>query len=244
MAALNHGQARPLPGKVLVCLANSRKTSGRCLAGKELSGDRVGAWIRPISQRPTHEIAPAECSLQTGGMPTLLDLVRVPLLDARPGAHQPENHLIQPGRPWQRTGRMPVARIRELLDEPTHLWLNGSSSYYNLNDRVLLTEAARLDGSLLFVALEDVEIRVFDRGRRFGDAAAQRKVQAVFRYRGTDHRLWVTDPVIERKYLARPDGRYPVGEALATISLGDPYEGYCYKLVAALLTPERLGGMA
>lgn len=244
MAALSHGQARPLPGRVLVCLANSRKTSGRCIAGKEYVAGRVGSWIRPVSQRPSHEIAPHECCLQAGDGPKLLDLIQVPLLNARPEAHQPENHLIHPGQPWQRMGQLPACRAHDLLDEPASLWLNGSSTYYNLNDRVLITEAGTMGGSLLFVALQDVTIRVFDKGRRFGDVTAHRKVQAEFRYRGTAYRFWVTDPVIERAYLAGPDGSFSIGDALATISLGDPFDGYCYKLVAALLTPERLGGMA
>jgi hypothetical protein len=43
---------------------------------------------------------------------------------------------------------------------------------------------------------------------------------------------------VERTYLARDDGRYQIGECFATISLGEPHEGYCYKLVAALITPD------
>ena len=36
--------------KRIVCLANSRKRGGRCVAGKELLADgRAGGWIRPVS---------------------------------------------------------------------------------------------------------------------------------------------------------------------------------------------------
>lgn len=49
----------------------------------------------------------------------------------------------------------------------------------------------------------------------------------------------MTDPLVERKYLAGSNGEYPIGECFVTVSLGESYEGYCYKLVAALITPDR-----
>ena len=49
------------------------------------------------------------------------------------------------------------------------------------------------------------------------------------------YRLRVTDPVYERQYLQQPDGYYPVGECFLTISLGEPFQGYSYKLIAAII---------
>jgi hypothetical protein len=48
--------------------------------------------------------------------------------------------------------------------------------------------------------------------------------------------LWVTDPLIERQYLAGENGDYAVGECFITVSLGEPLEGFCYKLVATVIT--------
>jgi len=48
----------------------------------------------------------------------------------------------------------------------------------------------------------------------------------------------VTDPVVERQYLARRNGSYPVPTALLCTSLGEVYEGHAYKLVATVITPE------
>ncbi len=50
-----------------------------------------------------------------------------------------------------------------------------------------------------------------------------------------DYRLWVTDPRYERAYLAKPDGDYEIGEAFLTVSLGEPYNNACYKLIAAII---------
>jgi len=43
--------------KRLVCLANSRKLSGRCVAGRELSGGRPIGWVRPVSARENEEVS-------------------------------------------------------------------------------------------------------------------------------------------------------------------------------------------
>jgi hypothetical protein len=41
--------------KRLVCLANSRKSGGRCIAGRELLTGNLGEWIRPVSDRKNEE---------------------------------------------------------------------------------------------------------------------------------------------------------------------------------------------
>ena len=40
------------------------------------------------------------------------------------------------------------------------------------------------------------------------------------------------------RYLAKLDGTYDVGECYLTISLGEPYQRACYKLVAAIIECE------
>ncbi len=47
--------------------------------------------------------------------------------------------------------------------------------------------------------------------------------------------FWVTAPEYEKQYLAKPDGNYKAGKCYLTISLGEPYEGFCYKLIAAII---------
>jgi hypothetical protein len=64
-------------------------------------------------------------------------------------------------------------------------------------------------------------------------------VQGRFRHEGVDYHLWVTDPVYERAYLAKPDGDYSIGDSFITVSLGEPHNGYGYKLIAAII--ERVG---
>ena len=39
----------------------------------------------------------------------------------------------------------------------------------------------------------------------------------------------------ERKYLLKPDGEYKIGESFLTISLGEPFNEACYKLIATVI---------
>ena len=69
--------------------------------------------------------------------------------------------------------------------------------------------------------------------------AFARRVQGRFKHAGNRYYLWVTDPVYERQYLAKLDGDYQIGECFFTVSLGEPYGGACYKLIASIITGER-----
>lgn len=222
--------------KRLVCLANSRKLSGRCVAGKELIDEVAGPWVRPVSDRPKEEVSEDERQYEDGSDPRVLDIIDVPLTAPRPKAYQSENWLLEPEEYWKRAGRITWHALYALADDPPSLWLNGSSTVAGLNDRVALANAEQLGGSLYLLHIGALQLRVFAPGAAFGNP--KRRVQALFAHRGTSYRLWVTDPLVAREYLARDDGHYQVGECFATISLGEPHEGYCYKLVAALITPD------
>lgn len=88
--------------KTIVCLAKSIKHGGYCIAGKELVDNRFAGWIRPVSDREDEEIRSAECRCDDGTELRLLDVVTIPLLEARPSAYQIENHLIDANQRWRR----------------------------------------------------------------------------------------------------------------------------------------------
>ncbi len=80
--------------KRIVCLANSRKYSERCVAGLEVEGTQLSNWVRPVSRLPMGELGLSERKLTDGSDPALLDILEVPLLGLRPLGCQTENHLI------------------------------------------------------------------------------------------------------------------------------------------------------
>lgn len=223
----------------IVCLANSRKHSGRCIAGKEVLPNGYGVWIRPVSARPSAEVSEEERRFENGEDPRVLDIIDVPLIAAVPILHQTENHIIAPDCYWAKKGRPPWDEVKNLIDTPDSLWSNGDSTYYGVNDRVTVEQAATMTYSLLLIEPENPKISVQTEGAEFGNP--RRRVRANFTYQGVQYHLIVTDPVAERAFLAKPDGRYPLITTYLCVSLGEAHtDGYCYKLVAAVINQQPL----
>ena len=222
--------------KRIVCLANSRKLSGRCIAGKEIREDgRVGDWIRPVSARESQEVSEWERSYENGSDPRVLDVIDVPVLNAQPKDYQRENWLLDPEHYWQKIRSVTPNELTQFIDPTAPLWTNGDSTVNGQNDRVPLSDAYSLDNSLRLIRVNDQELYVSQPGKDFGNY--RRSVQGRFQHNRTDYWLRVTNPVYERQYLRQPNGTYQIGESFLTISLGEPYRGYAYKLIAAIIEP-------
>jgi hypothetical protein len=218
--------------KRIVCLANSRKLSERCVAGRELLAEGPGSWIRPVSNRPGGEVSAYERQYENGSEPHLLDVMDVPLVEPRSKPNQPENWLLDRRRYWTKVDQLDYSAVASLVQNPDDLWVNGHHTSYNLNDVVLAEEADNIDSSLKLIAVSDLKLNVFTTGQGFPNP--KRRVQADFRFSNVDYLLWVTDPPFEREYGSRHDGTYNLGARYLTISLGDLWEGRCFKLVAAI----------
>lgn len=221
--------------KTIVCLANSRKDSGRCIAGKEIENGRMGNWIRPVSKRPAGELSEEERRFEDGQDPKLFDIVRIPMTEPRPHGFQTENHLIDENYYWSRNGSAAWGELNAALDPVKGvLWDNSSSGFNGLHDRVEENVANRLQSSLMLIEVKDLSLSVVIEGVAFGHG--KRKVRGRFSLNGAQYLLAVTDPVVERQYLASKDGEYRIGRAVLCISLGEPYKGHAYKLIAGVFT--------
>lgn len=227
----------PRYDKVILCLANSRKTSGRCIAGRELRAGQLGDWIRPVSARDTAELSEDDRRFANGQDPRVLDVVRITMIEPRPHGFQTENHLIDAGFYWSLEGRATWDQVLAAVDRSgRELWDNSASSYSGTHDRVAENSTVPAEGSLRFIEVVDLRISVAVEGAEFNNA--KRKVRGRFTYAGVQHCLSVTDPLIERQYLAGGNGVFEVGHAFLCISLGEPYNGWAYKLIAAIVLPQ------
>jgi len=223
--------------KTIVCLANSRKVSGRCIAGKEYADGVFGGWIRPVSARRDEEISEDDRRYQSGDYANLLQIVTIPLAQPIPDGFQIENHRIDDGYYWTRQGSVSWRHLYSAVDAVDTLWIDGHSSYNGINDRVPADRAAVVSGSLLFLGPLALNLEVSAEGAAFGNF--KRRVRAYFKHRGRRYAFAVTDPFIEHAYLAQVDGRYAVDQAFVCVSLAKVWDGFAYKLVAAIVTPER-----
>ncbi|MVO84327.1 hypothetical protein GPA10_05950 [Streptomyces sp. p1417] len=215
--------------KRLVCLANSRKHHGRCVAGIDMASN---TWVRPISDRTGHEVAEHERRYGNGAEPRVLDVIEMRLVERRRSGFQRENWLIDSTARWKRAGRVAWDDLRHLEQRPQRLWINnGDSTKRGLNDRVSVAQADGLTDSLKLIRVDSVTIAVapaYDPSKRF-------EVRAEFRYSGFAYILKMTDCVYEEKFKGKGVGRYRLGESFLTVSLGEEWCGYYYKMVAAII---------
>ena len=225
------------PVKRIVCLANSRKLYGRCVAGREWRDGRAGRWIRPVSNREHQEVSEYERHYEDGSDPRILDVIDVPVLESCARSFQSENWLLDPKYYWEKVGRLSWFDLPVLADPVAPLWRDSHSTYDGLNDKIPLDLADSIGDSLKLIHVEKLDLSVFKPGEAFGNM--KRRVQGRFRHAGSRYHLWVTDPVYERRYLAKLDGDYRIGECFLTISLGEPYGDALYKLIASIMTGDR-----
>jgi hypothetical protein len=226
--------------KRIICLANSNKdlchNSGRCIAGKDVSVNNF--WIRPISARPTEEISFRERLYENGQEPKILDMIDIEIIENRPNTFQTENHLIDDSYYWVKSGTYSTDELDQLLDNPDSLWTNTVSSYNGSNDRIPESLTSGISNSLYFIRAT-IQIVVETEGQHFNNP--KKKVRCRFRYKGTDYKIPVTDPIIKDQYIVENDGYYEMGDKYMCISLGlcYSYDGnsprYAYLFAAAII---------
>jgi hypothetical protein len=210
--------------KRIVCLANSVKKGGRCIAGKRWADGKEADWIRPVSERPYEEVSPEEYKFQDGGEPQLLDIVKVPLLKRKPNGPQKENWLLDPEFWWEKAGTISWSDLGDLVDAAEPLWIDGWHSSNGTNDRIPLHIVEDVHTSLRFIKVRQLRLNV-----------TGYNVRGLFRHSRADYALVVTDPLYRDHYKRMADGDYDLGDAYLTISLGEEFKGARYKLIAAIL---------
>ena len=231
--------------KRILCLANSNKYSkkqgGRCIAGREVTQNGFGDWIRPVSARQTQEINRLERRYSNGGQASVLDYMNITFMDvpaqnSQLHPYQAENHLID-GRLWSRVGRAKWEDIQDAVDTISGpLWHNGKCTFHGENDSVPENTANKIDYSLMLIRPENARVRVKDESQYKG--RDKRKIRADFKYSRCKYILSITDIDILEKYKSYDEGLYPLNDALFCLSLGEIYRGSAYKLVASIITPD------
>lgn len=219
----------------IVCLANSRKRDGHCVAGLEIGpGGKLGKWIRPIGPRESESLTPIERRYANGAEPELLDIIELTLLEPVPHGHQTENYRPHPGRQWKKVGKMSLAELRYAAQPfPGELWCDGGSGAHGLNDMVPANRVRAFQYSLILLIPDRIRMEVTEEGD-----ARRRKVRANLLFGYKHYLLPVTDPIAERRFDRLGLGKFSCDPLPLCISLSKPYPGPggpCYKLVASLV---------
>ena len=189
-----------------------------------------------MSNRPHHEINGLEMRYKNGGMASVLDYIDITFQNPQPHHFQTENHLVDSVR-WSQAGTANWATLQNAVDTDTGpLWRNDESTFHGLNDKIEKTLANKLLSSLMLIRPENTSICVEDEDQYMG--GYKRAVRVHFDYSKHRYIIKVTDPIALAKYKPMDEGNYPLYNVLLCLSLGEIYQGYAFKLVAAIFTPD------
>lgn len=201
----------------IVCLANSFKRGGRCIAGIDLKTNR---WIRPIGRGDEGAIGRER--LINGAEPKLLDIVELPLgATADDLGCQPENRILLLD-PWRKVGvieKDDVIRYTEDTDRLLH----------NFDKNVPLSQFESNIPKTEWKSLQLIHVK----NARFSKNPWD-KIECNFFYSGHWYLLPAPCPEAEQHIGSKAD-------YVLTISLGGPFRRKqqddlcCWKMVAGVI---------
>lgn len=223
-----------------ICLANSWKHGGRCVAGIKADGS---GWVRVLGQASDGTLFPGDYSFADHSEAGIFDLIRVGVAEPRSSAYQPENWLIDGSR-WQLLSRPAPPSLAPLLKNavcPEPELLGG------VWDRLAKDDLERnpAEASLALVAPPSFEL--FHQLSYAGRARARGKFTLSACGRSSVFNLSITDPMWHPAIVTQASPRIidnAAGCFLLTISLGEEFGGFHYKLIATIAhVPEAYGPM-
>ncbi len=209
----------------ILCLANSKKLGGRCLAG--MTWPDLGTWIRPIEPTREHGEVPshrAEVDTPEGRRPIRpLDVISVELLEPVRAPAQPENWIL---------GSTPITLVEVL--EPTEaanrlrFVADNSSSVFGLGGSREIPESEASQGLPKSIALFEVDSLLFAKD-------GYNKWRLNFRFNGlSHHRFPISDlDLLDDLGHSGSSRVSDEGGWFLTISLTEPWNGSRWLTIAA-----------
>ena len=221
--------------QTILCLANSIKNRNHCVAGRSILMDsnriRIGKWVRPVGRGAEGALLDHEArydnhnNLHPGEVASFSSKRNIPLL------FQPENRLIEPGSHWKKYNLPEIEPLlRNSLEKPESLWdhIPGARQ-----DRLPESSVGNgLKQSLYFIQAQSLEIE------HTASFNGYPQIRAHFHYNGKKYNLVITDPDVKQQYTSIEKGIHTIKSSTncgLCISLGMPFYGYHYKLVASII---------
>lgn len=203
--------------KIVVILANSIKHGKHCVAGKCVSTKQ---WIRPVGNRGGAELSDDQITYENMyGKFKVKPLQKIEMNFSAPVPlpHQPDNYLIDDTQ-WQQKYSISLGELHLYADQPANLWGPGASvPYIGVEMGIMI-----INQSLYLVKVTCLMLKRIDSKRR-----------AIFIYGSCNYDLPVTDPKFDTLFGEQELGGMKSDRFLC-ISLGENFEGNCYKIVATI----------
>lgn len=211
----------------ILCLANSFKESGRCLAGIQLNAyyqpvmnGKRPVWIRPI------------CNTQHGQIPTylcdhisILDVVEIGNVKMVGSSYQSENVNFD-------ESSLEIVRSMDKNILRDNLFDNNSMKavFGNSGKAVAQKNIDKINHSLMFV-----KTSYYQAYQKKYDDREHSQIRLQFQYNNNIYDLPVTDPKFLTLYGENSKILDNADEIFLVLSLGVPFQGWYYKLVATVI---------
>lgn len=212
-----------------VCLANSFKEGGRCLAGIELDANNNPRiengnqkWIRPICNTPHGEVHTHLVSHIN-----ILDIIELEVTNyPEEKNYQSENANFRENS-IRVVGQFNRNRLDSLCD-------NRNLVFNNRGKAVSEEAIGKLTYSLMFIKTNQFEVVE----KTYDDNPDRPQIRLIFSYNGNQYDLPVTDPVFLHHYQTNPDFLEECNELFLCLSIGVIWNAWYYKLVAGIILNE------
>jgi len=225
--------------RTFVCVANSTKNYGRCIAGIEIDNGELGNWIRPVSGREGREISEDDRRFENGKTCGVFDVVSVAFDKPDPFLHQTENHVIDDRYYWTKVGELSPKDLEVAIENYKQpIWPHCQSTNYGHNDKIPQDQLPHINSSLTLIQPKTVEV-VVSNDPGFNGAPSQIAVRAKFFCGGQRNSLKISDPKMKEEFMGRGVGTYTLDNPIMCISLAEPWaqQPYAFKVVATVIMP-------
>lgn len=219
------------PLKRVVCLANSWKREGRCIAGIDLD---TGQWVRPVCDclYPEDGRIPRSVRLVEGREPRLLDILQIPLAETgNDFGFECENLSVLEGQ-WRYLGQAQPSDLLPYCRGFTDI-LHNLQKYVYPSYLKQLPFSQRHTLQLIQTSSFSIEKKLHPKGYIEWRGTVQAMQDRIL------EKAKITDPVFVQKLEI---GHQPQNICLVTVSLSMPWappgwdgEHPCWKLIAGVI---------
>ena len=220
--------------KYFICLANSYKHGGRCIAGIEVVPQSDGSlvivrhddgrprWIRPVSMSVNGEI-PNHLAESF----KIFSLVKLTEVEPCPDkAHTEDVHCSR-----MEICPLDVSPTKDFLKQLIDA--QHQTAFYYKGKAIPAKIIDRLDYSLMLIHPENA-VAYCDEERE------NSKYRIKFSYFGSNYDFPITDPIFLEQFKKSPEKYADLKEVYLVLSLGMEFEGFHFKLVATVVFPKDL----
>ena len=218
--------------KYFVCLANSYKRGGRCVAGIEIAFDANGNWtIARNNDGTPHWLRPIDTETEYGEIPNhvalnikhfsvvrLIDVVACPEDAHVENVHFSRIEVCQNGFPSD------IETLEQFIDH-VH-----QSIFHNRGKAISAQMLTGINYSLMFIHVQNASAYIDDNREKS-------KNRMCFTYYGSEYDLPITDPTFLEELKKAPKRFATIPTVYLTLSLGLEFEGWHHKLVAGVTIP-------